>query len=234
LQADGWIVRNAVVWHRPDAAAPTPADDRLATRYQLLFLLVRRPRYHLDLDPVRVPYTGDRAISRRAHRGGTRPAAARSARSPWPPPDRPGRPGGAVRGRNPGDVWALPTAPSDSGRSASFPAHPGRPAAFPVEVPLRCIAAGCPPGGVVLDPFSGTGTTGLAARHLGRGYVGVTPDPADHDVAAAALARQAPDPDRRGNAATDPGPGGWAGRPGRPRAAASPDAPGGIAGRRAA
>jgi site-specific DNA-methyltransferase (cytosine-N4-specific) len=173
LQADGWILRNAIVWHKPNAA-PTPVADRLATRHELLFLLAKRRRYFFDLDPIRQPYTGDRAISRRSHRGGTTPRAACSARSPWPAP---GQPGGGVRGRNPGDVWAIPTRPTG----------PGCPPAFPVELPLRCIAAGCPPGGVVLDPFSGTGTTGLAARRLGHDYVGIDLNKAFHDIAKARI-----------------------------------------------
>lgn len=65
--------------------------------------------------------------------------------------------------KNPGDVWEIPTVP--------FPgAHF---AAFPPEIPRRCIAAGCKPGGVVLDPFSGSGTAGLVAGRLGHPYIGI-------------------------------------------------------------
>ncbi|HEX4290670.1 MAG TPA: site-specific DNA-methyltransferase [Trebonia sp.] len=56
-------------------------------------------------------------------------------------------------GRNPGDVWSIPTRPY---RGPHF-------AAYPIDLPLRCIAAGCKPGDTVLDPFAGSGTTGLAA-----------------------------------------------------------------------
>jgi DNA modification methylase len=66
-------------------------------------------------------------------------------------------------GRNPGDVWTLPAKPFTG---AHF-------AAFPPELPQRCILAGCKPGGTVLDPFSGSGTTGLAAQRAGRRYVGI-------------------------------------------------------------
>ncbi|RSM76609.1 site-specific DNA-methyltransferase [Amycolatopsis sp. WAC 01375] len=48
--------------------------------------------------------------------------------------------------------------------------------------PMRCIAAGCPDGGVVLDPFSGAATTGLAARKLGRNYIGIDLNPDFHDI----------------------------------------------------
>ena len=76
-------------------------------------------------------------------------------------------------GRNPGDVWSIPTRPYPE---AHF-------AVFPIELPLRCIKAGCRPGGTVLDPFSGSGTTGAAARQLGRRYVGIDLNPAYHDLA---------------------------------------------------
>ncbi|MFD8494851.1 DNA-methyltransferase [Amycolatopsis sp. NPDC059657] len=87
------------------------------------------------------------------------------------------RPAGTARGKNPGDVWSLPTQPQ---REVRF-------AAFPIHLPLRCIAAGCPTGGVVLDPFSGAGTTGLAARRLGRRYVGVDLEPEQHEIAVRRL-----------------------------------------------
>ncbi len=121
LQADGWIVRSCVVWHTPDAI-PVPVTDRFATRYELLFLLVRQPKYYFDVDPIRQPYTGDRAISRRAHRGGTRPHAASSPRTPWPADQA-----AAPRGRNPGDVWTIPARPACLPRVSAR--HPDRPAA---------------------------------------------------------------------------------------------------------
>jgi hypothetical protein len=54
---------------------------------------------------------------------------------------------------------------------------------LPAEITLRCIAAGCRPGGTVLDPFSGTATTGLAALRLGRRYIGIDINPAYHELA---------------------------------------------------
>src|SRR5207247_10793969 len=94
------------------------------------------------------------------------------------------------RGRNPGDVWTLPTRPYRGAHTAPFP----------IDIPLRAIAAGCPPGGHVLDPFSGSGTTGLAALHLGCSYSGIDISPAFHDLALMRLTPHLPD--------TDPPPGG--------------------------
>ena len=66
-------------------------------------------------------------------------------------------------GKNPGDVWSIPTSPTPFAHFATMP---------PV-LASRAIQAGCKPGGTVLDPFSGSGTTGLAAARHGRKYVGV-------------------------------------------------------------
>jgi len=70
---------------------------------------------------------------------------------------------GNAGGKNPGDVWTIPTQP-----------YPGAHfAVMPSALAERCILAGCKPGGTVLDPFSGSGTTGLAAAKHGRRYVGI-------------------------------------------------------------
>lgn len=174
LQQDGWILRSGIVWHKPHAR-PTSARDRLATRYEMIFLLVSQPDYTFDLDAIRQPYAGDRALSRRAHRGGRKPNTARGA---WPR-----TPAHADRGRNPGNVWTIPPERS----------HPDHPAPSPLEIPRRCIAAGCPDSGHVLDPFSGTGTTGVAARELGHRFSGIDIDPTYHDLALRRLGLTDPD-----------------------------------------
>lgn len=213
LQDDGWIIRNAIVWHHPDGLphAAEPFTDRLAYTYELIFLLVKQKRYHFDLDPIRQELHRPEVAADPPAVGGTRGAAGclgASARR------RPGRRhtrrhgtskygtatnhcrsrqyGAAIlptgrhhaaahpAGRNPGDVWTI-TTPLD--RLVPF-------AALPVGIPLRCIAAGCRPGGTVLDPFAGAATTGLAARQLGRSFIGIEPDPAKCDLAKALLSRQ--------------------------------------------
>jgi DNA modification methylase len=181
LQDDGWILRNAIVWHKPNAI-PESVRDRLNCRYEMLFLLVKQTAYWFDLDPIRIPSASTRA-------------------APARPPGRkdPGRPGkygphtrqvtdarryglGRARrvhpnGRNPGDVWTIPTRPYAGPHFA----------AFPLDLPTRCIQAGCKPGGTVLDPFAGSGTTGLAARQLGRAFTGIELSPAFAGLAAERL-----------------------------------------------
>lgn len=173
LQGDGWILRSAIVWHKPHAT-PTPIRDRLATRHEMIFLFVTQPDYYFDLDPIRQPYTGDRALSRRAHHGGNKPNTVRGI---WPR-----TPAHGQRGRNPGNVWTIPP---DRSRA-------GHPAPSPLEIPRRCIAAGSPPGGHVLDPFSGSGTTGVAALELGCRFTGIDTNPTYHDIAIRRIAGQEP------------------------------------------
>jgi len=76
-------------------------------------------------------------------------------------------------------VWPVPTRPY---RGPHF-------AAFPIDLPLKCIAAGCRPGGTVLDPFAGSGTTGLAGIQLGRKFTGIDISPEFARLAAGRLAQ---------------------------------------------
>lgn len=153
LQDDGWILRNAIVWAKPNGM-PESVTDRLSSKHEYLFLFSKRARYWFDLDAIREPQA----------------EIARAQCSSDP-----------ERGRNPGDVWTIPTQP--------FPgAHF---AVFPVTLPQRCILAGCKPGGTVLDPFSGSGTTGLAAQRTGRKYVGIDISRDYHDLALSTRLRDA-------------------------------------------
>ncbi|WP_275560580.1 DNA methyltransferase [Streptomyces sp. 5-6(2022)] len=209
LQADGWILRNAVIWHKPNAM-PESVRDRLSNRYEMLFLLVQQPRYFFDLNPIREPLARPEALgegiviggANKGRRGGIDATARRRGSSIYGhgkytdtdafPGDGPGaalRPTGQQhtaahrKGKNPGDVWTLATRPL---RAAHF-------ATFPIDIPLRCIAAGCPPGGRVLDPFSGAATTGLAARQLGRSYLGIDLQMTFHDIGLDRLGLPRPD-----------------------------------------
>jgi site-specific DNA-methyltransferase (cytosine-N4-specific) len=187
LQADGWILRNAIVWHKPNAM-PESVRDRLNCHYEMIFLLVKSRRYWFDLDPIRIPHTTRPGGSRRPPgkpSRGQRPGGSRPPKyGPYAPQvvgaQRYGdgrRRSAHPKGRNPGDVWAVPTRPYLGPHFA----------AFPIDLPTRCIEAGCKPGGMVLDMFCGTGTTGLAAVALGRRFTGVELSPAFVALAAERL-----------------------------------------------
>jgi site-specific DNA-methyltransferase (cytosine-N4-specific) len=192
LQEDGWILRNAVIWHKPNAM-PEPVRDRLACRHEFVFLLVKSTGYWFDLDPIREPYKTVKPSESpaAARHGRTRPPGHAGSRT-RPPKSGPGTPEvttarrhtrGHPNGRNPGDVWSILTRPY---KGPHF-------AAYPIDLPLRCIAAGCKPGGVVLDPFAGSGTTGLAAIQLGRRFTGIDISPDFARLAAGRLAQAVAD-----------------------------------------
>lgn len=192
LQDDGWILRNAIVWNKPNAT-PESVTDRLSNRHELLFLFSKSRRYWFDLDPIREPLARPEALSEGTlfggNNGGTgkigssarRGGSHKSVYGNVPPGRRRPKNGGTgdhhssthERGRNPGDVWSISTRPFAGAHFATFP----------VELPRRCILAGCRPGGTVLDPFSGAGTTALAAQELGRKAIGIDINPEYHDIA---------------------------------------------------
>lgn len=162
LQDDGWILRNDVVWHKSNAM-PESVTDRLSNRHEHMFMFSKKPRYWFDLDAIREEQSP--VSIARATRADMR------GKDGWADAYHGNPPTGLARqserdtsiGRNPGDVWTIATQPFSE---AHF-------AAMPPALAERCIQAGCKPGGTVLDPFSGSGTTGLAASRHGRRYVGV-------------------------------------------------------------
>lgn len=193
LQDDGWVLRSDVIWDKPNAM-PESITDRPSCTYEHVFLLAKNPRYHFDLDAIREPLAhpdaldgtrtfggnsgGAGGIGATARRRGKHPSVGAAV----PPGAARAKGAGAEgwrhtaehpRGRNPGDVWTIPTQP--------FPeAHF---AAMPPVLADRCVKAGCRPGGVVLDPFCGSGTTGMVALRHGRRFVGIDLSSAYLDLA---------------------------------------------------
>jgi site-specific DNA-methyltransferase (cytosine-N4-specific) len=153
LQDDGWTLRSDVIW-RKDNAMPESVTDRPAKTHEHVFLFARAARYHFDLDAIRQPHAQ------------TTIEAATRARKPYHAPGQTPNAktrGMAAAGANPGDVWTFPTQPFPGAHFAVMPA----------ALAERCILAGCRPGGTVLDPFVGSGTTGMVALRHGRRFVGI-------------------------------------------------------------
>jgi DNA modification methylase len=210
LQEDGWILRNAIVWHKPNAM-PQSVVDRVSTRHEMIFMLVKQRRYWFDLDAIREPATGDHSLTRRAADGpastiGIRDDSPLSGKSHDDQDALCGKHYGTsmlatgqrhtaahARGKNPGDVWSISTRPL---RAAHF-------AAFPIDIPLRAIAAGCRPDGTVCDPFAGAATTALAAQQLGRPFIGIEISEPFCDLARARIVADAASRRRRGRSESD-------------------------------
>lgn len=177
LQDDGWILRNDIIWAKPNGM-PESVTDRLSTKHEHLFLLTKSRRYHFDLDPLREPVKYPLGSPQTLwNNSGSKEPDRPGQSSRQKRPDRPGKAGGTNLkatgrqhltpdvngGRNPGDVWTIPTQPF---AAAHF-------AVMAPELARRAVLAGCKPGGVVLDPFSGSGTTGMVAIEALRRYVGI-------------------------------------------------------------
>jgi DNA modification methylase len=186
LVADGWILRNKVIWAKTNPL-PTSMRDRLSCTWEVLYFFTKSPRYQFDLDAIRVPH---QSKARGAPRTPDRQAPAKQRAWAVPPEWRgpsSGANGGLDRlkasglpgnplGKNPGDVWSIGTA---GYRGAHH-------AVFPTALAERPILATCPPGGVVLDPFMGSGTTAIAAEKNGRQWIGIELNP---DFATQAMKR---------------------------------------------
>ena len=154
LQDAGWILRSEIIWSKPNAM-PESTKDRPTRAHEHLFLLAKSPTYFYDADSIATEYDGDRAASRRARSGNT--TKENSVASAWSAQ-------AAEESRaNKRTVWEVPTQPFPGSHFAVYPPELIRP----------CIRAGSAIGDIVLDPFSGSGTTGMVARQEGRRYIGI-------------------------------------------------------------
>lgn len=153
LQRAGWILRNDIIWHK-ERAKPESVKDRMSQTYEHFFLFSKKPRYRFDLDALR--RRRSRTDPGRGTFGLPDPLFPIDASMVEPVLDEELLP-------NPGDVWSIPVMPF---AGAHF-------AVMPPELAKRAVLAGSHVGDTVLDPFSGTGTTGMVAKELGRKYVGI-------------------------------------------------------------
>ena len=145
---------------------PESVKDRCTKAHEQVFLLAKAERYYFDAAAIAEPATG-RPCGNTAPTAfaSTDPVKGRTAANLHKIP--------AVESRNRRSVWTIPTSPFPDAHFATFPEALVEP----------CILAGCPVGGVVLDPFTGSGTTGAVARRLGRGFVGIELNPKYHAMA---------------------------------------------------
>ena len=130
LQEDGWILRQDIIWHKPNPM-PESVKDRCTKAHEYIFLLTKNKKYYYDHDAIKEPQSN------------------------------------VSLNKNKRSVWTVNTA---TYKGAHF-------AVYPPKLIEPCVLAGCPENGVVLDPFSGSGTTGVVAINSGRKYIGIELNP---------------------------------------------------------
>lgn len=188
LRADGWYLRQDIIWSKPNGM-PESVRDRCGKSHEYIFLLSKSSRYYFDADAIKTP-AKDSTIRRVAQDVEHQTGSARTLKTNGTmkaviggrkrqkqneslAPDDPMKRNNSFREyeykpyANKRSVWEVPTKPF---KEAHF-------AVYPPKLIVDCIKAGCPEGGVVLDPFMGSGTTALVARKLNRHFVGCELNP---------------------------------------------------------
>jgi DNA modification methylase len=166
LRRDGWYLRSDIIWVKANTV-PESVKDRCTRSYEHVFLLTKSSKYYYDYLAIAEPIKEASVRRMRNARGSASGKYARGV--PGYAPQRIFKPLAADETRdiptlcNKRDVWHI----NNSGyKGAHF-------ATFPLKLAETCILAGCPLDGIVLDPFFGSGTTGLAAQQSGRRYLGI-------------------------------------------------------------
>lgn len=161
LRADGWYLRQDIIWHKPNPM-PESVQDRCTKAHEYIFLLSKSQKYYYDHDLIKEPLKGE-PEARDKNAEGYQADYAKGDRF-----SKGERVFGADGMANKRSVWSVPVKPYTGAHFAVFPS----------ELIEPCILAGAPVGGVVLDPFMGSGTTAQVAQDLGRKYIGCELNPA--------------------------------------------------------
>jgi len=146
LRADGWYLRSAIVWHKPNPM-PESVRDRPTSAYEQVFLLSKRASYYYDAAAIAEQSEGRELFGNSRSKGHCEQRQDNDRRDMTP-----------TETRNARNVWTIATQPYSGAHFATMPP----------ALAERCIKAGSKPGDMVLDPFGGAGTTGLVADRLGR------------------------------------------------------------------
>ena len=175
LRDDGWYLRQDIIWHKPNPM-PESVKDRCTKAHEYIFLLTKSPKYYYDYEAILEPATGYDGRKDTKYKGGDKDVSiGKHERWQYKNLQDDGQQPNTMHlkrlegeeyvspVRNRRSVWTIPTSPY---RGAHY-------ATFPPKLIEPMILAGCPAGGIVLDPFVGSGTTVMVANHLGRKGIGL-------------------------------------------------------------
>jgi site-specific DNA-methyltransferase (adenine-specific) len=170
IDEQGWIMRNQVIWFKPNCM-PASVKDRFTVDYEPVFFFAKSKKYYFKqlLEPniteikKDVIWKGNQSRSWIKGKSISDKNTLGSAKN--------------EQGRNKRCVWRVTTKPFKEAHFATFPEDLVRP----------MIDAGCPEGGIVLDPFAGAGTTLKVARDLGKNYIGIELNPEYVKIAEARI-----------------------------------------------
>jgi DNA modification methylase len=158
LRADGWYLRQDIIWHKPNPM-PESVQDRCTKSHEYIFLMSKSQKYYYDHESIAeqsIHYGTDKRsdLGNIRYEGKrTQGEAAANGQQSFVTVNE---------NRNKRSVWTVTTKPYAGAHFATFPSDLIEP----------CIMAGAPVGGIVLDPFMGSGTTAQVAQDLGRKYLG--------------------------------------------------------------
>jgi len=170
LRADGWYLRQDIIWHKPNCM-PESVKDRCTKAHEYIFLLSKSLKYYYDAEAIKEPIaasTVERAKSK--NNASTRKDKGTAQWQSGLTPEQQDKWYSNIDKntvRNKRSVWTVTTKPF---KGAHF-------AVFPPDLIEPCILAGCPEGGIVLDPFMGSGTTAVVALKHNRNYIGIELNP---------------------------------------------------------
>jgi DNA modification methylase len=164
LRAEGWYLRQDIIWHKPNPM-PESVQDRCTKAHEYIFLLSKSAKYYYDSESIKErsihageersfnsPKKAMRNVDGKVSTGNEHPDALPTEISEL---------------KNKRSVWTVNPKPYSGSHFA----------VFPTELIEPCILAGAPLGGIVLDPFMGSGTTAQVAQDLGRQYIGCELNP---------------------------------------------------------
>jgi len=164
LRADGWYLRQDIIWHKPNPM-PESVQDRCTKAHEYIFLLSKSQKYYYDHEAIKeesinTPEQQEAKRNKQEHKGQRDNGDMRHTTAGFTKT-------GIYEKRNKRSVWTVTTKPYEGAHFAVFPSDLIEP----------CILAGAPVGGLVLDPFMGSGTTAQVAQNLGRKYLGCELNP---------------------------------------------------------